>query len=59
MLKTALAEHGPQVGDGLHITLTELRQTGQPSPLKVFSVVHKTAEQIETDRATKAAEAGS
>lgn len=57
MLKTALAERAPQIGDGLHITLTELRQTGQPSPLKVFSVVHKTAAQIEADRAAKTAPA--
>ena len=38
MLKQALATEKPQVGDKLAIKLTELRQVGQPSPLKVFAV---------------------
>lgn len=53
LLKIALAEKGPQVGDGLHIRLSELRHTGQKSPLKVFSILHKTAATIEAERAAR------
>jgi len=44
MLKQALATEKPQQGDKLAIKLTELRQVGQPSPLKVFAVKVKRAE---------------
>lgn len=44
MLKQSLADLRPQVADQIAIRLTELRQTGQPSPMKVFSVRHKPAE---------------
>ncbi len=50
LLRTAVADHEPQVGDGLAIELTELRHTGQKSPLKVFAVTYKTAAEIEAAR---------
>lgn len=37
----------PQVGDGLRIELTELRHTGQPQPMKVYSIGHKPAAEFE------------
>lgn len=40
-LKTQLAAYAPEVGDKLRITLTELRHTGQASPMKVFKVEFK------------------
>lgn len=43
MLKQALAELNVQVGDKLRITLVELKNTGQPQPMKVFQVDHRAA----------------
>lgn len=45
-LQRELAGIGPQVGDALQITLTELRNTGQPKPMKVYEVKHKTRDQL-------------
>lgn len=54
LLRTAVADLEPQKGDGLAIELTELRHTGQKSPLKVFEVKYKTAAQIDAERAKNA-----
>jgi hypothetical protein len=37
-LQQQLAKLKPKIGDYLTITLTELRNTGQPSPMKIFAV---------------------
>ena len=37
-LKSQLADAAPQVGDVLTITFTGERHTGQPSPMKLFTV---------------------
>jgi hypothetical protein len=42
-LQGELARVKPQVGDRLHIKLVELRSTGRPQPMKVFSVKHEPA----------------
>lgn len=41
MLKQALADLNVGVGDKLRITLIELKNTGQPQPMKVFQVAHR------------------
>ena len=45
-LRSKLADLEPQVGDALQITLTELKNTGQPKKLKVFQVRHKRASEL-------------
>jgi hypothetical protein len=37
-LQQQLAKHAPDVGDSVAIRLVELRNTGMPSPMKVFDV---------------------
>jgi hypothetical protein len=44
MVQQALAKHEPAVGDHITIRLTELRATGQPSPMKCFDVSVNRAE---------------
>lgn len=53
-LQRTMARERPAVGDKIKVTLAELRPVGKPSPMKVFEVKVKRAEQAAPATATAA-----